>query len=318
MPVPQLVIDLLNVPVPTLRKVAARHGVGEGISTLRKWDLAQAVSRIPRGELEAEIGEYLYAGSTSLSWVRLAPAGEEINDEDPDAFSGLRGVELSGTDVLRALGEHGDADPFSETARPEEIDETPKLVVAREQDDGYMLTFAVAKRIGHVIHNFEHTPVFEDEFFNALLRPGLGSVEVRGSASRARRLERTWLAVFADSLDAQPRPVAITQEDFHALHDQLKGRLDVYRGKTTTGVTVFDTHEFTKADSVDDLLPEPEFERQTRDLEPVSFDLLFDAAGFGDVRIHVSVRNGSIFVRTAVPDRVLRYIYEVLERIKSR
>jgi hypothetical protein len=51
------------------------------------------------------------------------------------------------------------------------------LVVAKEWEDGYLLTFAFAKRTGHVIHNFEHTPVLEDEFLPALLRPVAGNVE---------------------------------------------------------------------------------------------------------------------------------------------
>ena len=112
-------------------------------------------------------------------------------------------------------------------------------------------------------------------------------------------------------------PVAITHGDLQALHDNLKARLDVFRGKTTTGTTIFDTHEYTKADTVADLYGEQEFNRETANLEPISMDLLFDADNFGEVRIHVSVINGSIFIRTAVPERVIEYVRTVLEHIKA-
>ena len=62
---------------------------------------------------------------------------------------------------------------------------------------------------------------------------------------------------------------------------------------------------------------ETEFNQETANLEPISMDLLFDADGFGEVRIHVSVINGSIFIRTAVPEHVIEYVRAVLEQIKS-
>jgi hypothetical protein len=315
-PVSQRLIDLLNAPMPVLRRLASEKGISLR-SNPRKWELANRLSSLPRDELEQATEGYLYAGSTSVSWIRLMPDDAAISSDEPADFYPLHGTELPPDEIPNALREHSEADPFSETARPQEITERPKLVVAKEWGDGYLLTFAFAKRVGHVIHNFEHTPVLEDEFFTALMRPADGNIEVRASVDRVRRLERTWLAEFAGAFDAKPIPVAITWGDFTALHDELNARLDVYRGKTTTGTTVFDTREYTKADGIADLLIEDEFLRETNDLEPLSVDLLFDADGFGEVRVHVSVLNGSIFIRTAVPEWVVQHVYDVLDRIKG-
>jgi hypothetical protein len=314
--VSQRFIDLLNAPMPVLRRVAAQNEVR--VTHMSKWDLAQSLARLDRQTLEDETGQFLYAGSTALSWLRFAPRKEEVDEDDPDATYPIRGAVLSRDEVAAALRQHSEGDPFSETDRPDEITATPKLVVAREwEGSDYILTFAIAKRIGHVIHNFQDTAVYEDEFFNALLRPSAGSVEVRASAARADRLARTWLADFAETVGSRVLPVAITSQDYKGLHDELGARLDVFRGKTTTGTTVFDTREYTKADSVTDLLVEQEFTTATNDLEPVSMDLLFDVDGFGEVRMHVSVLNGSLFIRTAVPERIVRHVREVLERIKA-
>lgn len=318
-PVSQRFIDLLNAPMPVLRRLASHHEL-EAVSSARKWQLAQRLATLPRDELEDESGQFLYAGSTALSWLRFIDEDEPDDPDDPATRYPMRGVERSRDDVIQALQEHSEGDPFSETERPGEITTKPKLVVARdwEEDEGYILTFAVAKRVGYVIHNFEETEVLEDEFFNTLLRPSAGSFEVRASASRADQLARTWLADFAGSMGLKPLPVAITPRDYRDLHDDLNARLDTYRGKTTTGTTVFDTREYTKIEAVEDLLEEQEFTTATSDLEPVSMDLLFDAEGFEDVRIHVSVFNGSIFVRTAVPERIIRYLRNVLEQLKVR
>lgn len=316
MTVSQRMIDLLNAPMPTLRKMARARELP--VSNVRKWELASALSRLSREELEQGAEGYLYAGSTSLSWIRFVPANMVIEEDDLDAVYPLRGEELPADRVPDVLRAHSEGDAFSETSRPDDITEMPKLIVAREWDDGYILTFGIAKRIGHVIHNFEDIPILEDEFFTGYLRPRTGTIEVRASTDRARKLERTWLGDFLASFDLKPLPVAITTRDYVALHRELDARLDVYLGRTTTGTTIFETHRFTKADGIADMLTEDEFDRATADLETVSLDLLFDMDDVGEIRVHVSVLKGSIFIRTAVPERVVRYVYDVLDRIKSR
>ena len=317
MPVSQRFIDLLNAPLPVLRAVARSHEM-ETRGVL-KWDLARRLAQMPRPALDEETHEFLYAGSTSLSWLRLIPEAEDVNREDSATFYPMRGVDLPAARVIAAIHESSEGDPFSEEDRPGEIDQTPKLVVAREWDDGdaYILTFAVAKRTGHVIHNFEQIPVLEDEFFNALLRPGAGSIEVRASAGRVRQLERSWVADFAARVGCQAVPVAITQDDWRDLHDALGAYLDTFSGKTTTGMSVFDTQSYSKAPDIPDLLGEQEFEDETGDLEPLSMSLVFDDPELGSIRVQVSVLNGSLFIRTSVPERIIRYVREVLEQIKA-
>jgi hypothetical protein len=61
--------------------------------------------------------------------------------------------------------------------------------------------FVVRKRIRKVIHNFDLTDIYQDEFFVAVVRPAEAVVEIRGSYGRARLLTNTWLQEFAAQLD---------------------------------------------------------------------------------------------------------------------
>ncbi len=76
-----------------------------------------------------------------------------------------------------------------------------------------------------MIHEFERTPVYADEFFNAVLRPDDGIIEGRASAARAQCLERTWMKDFADRFDRVPVPVGITPADFRELKAKLDAKL---------------------------------------------------------------------------------------------
>ena len=268
-------------------------------------------------KLEEQSDGYLYAGSTSLSWVRLVDDGEEIDEDQADDFYPLNGVSLNGKDVIAALENNSEGDPFSETSRPEEITSAPKLVVAHEWQDGFFMTFAAAKRAGQVIHNFEVRDVLEDEFFSAYLRIQDGTFEIRASVARAQRLNSYWLSYVANDLGVQALPVVITDADVRALHDEIGGRLDTFRGRDAPGTSVFETRQFEKADDCVDLYDEEEFEEAVEGLEPVAYDLLFDHGTVKDIRMHVSTLKGSVFVRTAVPEDTLQYVYDALRTIKS-
>jgi hypothetical protein len=313
--VSQTFIDLLGLPAANLRSLAKELDIAVP-ERPKHWDLASALQHVPREQLEEHSGDYLYAGSTSLSWFRLIDAEIDL-EEVHNPFYPLMGDELSKDDIVDALSGQDEGDPFSDVIRPTQVTGRPQLVVARERDDGeFVLTFVVAKRLGHVIHNFESHAVIEDDFFNAFLRPGQGVFEVRASSARARMLSRTWLYDLAFRLGKQPVPVAITDSDYRALHDELGARLDVFKGKETAGTSVFDTRQFSKAENVNDLLEENEFLDATSGLETIGADLLFDFPEFGEVRVHVSTINGSIFIRTAVPEEVIRYVYDAVGRIK--
>jgi len=93
----------------------------------------------------------------------------------------LEGKPLDGRRVqaaLRAISKSGD--PFNEATRPKQVTREPQLVLARNRDDGsVLLTFVVEGSPGHVITNFSIVPVVADQFFNAVVYPKSGFVEVR-------------------------------------------------------------------------------------------------------------------------------------------
>ena len=318
MPVSQRFIDLLNAPAPVLRRLASELDLPV-VREDQRWELARRLSQeLSRRDLEEQAGDFLYAGSTSLSYYRFVDEDEEIGRDDTETIYPIRGVELDSDAIEEALIENSEGDPFSEVDRPDEITSIPKLVVARQREDGWLLSFAVTRRIGHVIHNFREEAVYQDDFFSAVLRPEAGNIEIRSSAARARTLARTWLSEFAAFFGCKPIPVAITRGDGNELHDRLDAKLDVYRGKKEEGTSVFDTLEVTKSEDVDDMLGEQEFEDATGDLQPVSLDLIFAPDGVDDpVRLHVSIRNGSLWIRTAVPEHVIQLVRDVLEQIKA-
>lgn len=313
--VPQREIDLLNTPVSVLRRMAALHGLErQGASHA---ELAQLLARRPREELETDSSGYLYAGKTSVSWVSLVSADGTI-DEDIRVFGG---EPLDPDEVIEALVATSDSNPFSETERPADIGSRPQLIHARKRPDtdtDLVLTLAYARELRQVIHNFERQKVYEDEFFQAVLRQEEGLLEVRASAGVVKRSLSTWVADFADQLGLEAVPVTISYEEFLELRDELGAILDVYRGRDATGTSVFGTRAFTRQEAVsDDLLDEQEFDDETDGLEPVSLELLFDYPGYGEVRVYVSIHNGSIYIRNSVPDAVIEHVYRAVARVKG-
>jgi hypothetical protein len=188
-PVPQTLINLLNLSVPTLQKLAKAVHVEpshtRARSLDRKWDLVWALAEVPEQTLEAEVGEWLYAGQTSVTWVLLG-------DGSPVKVDALRNA------LVAMYGR----DPFETDVRPDAVTATPSLVAAKVwTDNKVILTFAVTKRVATVIHNFEPADVVMDEFFLAVLRLDRGVVEVRASHARAQLLVNTWLSNLAQHLD---------------------------------------------------------------------------------------------------------------------
>jgi hypothetical protein len=317
MAVSQRFIDLLNMPAPALRRLAVEREVDLGTAD-GKWDVARAVARaLSRDELEEASDGYLYAGSTSMSWFRLVSAVEDIDYDDARLYYPLEGDDVELDELKAALAAHAEGDPFDERDRPDEITNQPKLVLAREWRDGVLMTFAIAKRLTQVIHNFELVEVLEDEFFAAFLRPHHGTFEVRSSSARAERLRAGWLDDFADSLGFVVVPVEITQRDVRALRDEIGGRLAKYGGSESSGTRAIGTVTFGKADHIDDLFDDEEFEEATAGYDPVAYDLLFDYQDEEDVRLHISTLRGSVFIRTAVPESVVRYLYAAMRTAKS-
>jgi hypothetical protein len=185
MPVAPQLINLLNLSVPTLQRLAKEAGV-EVASRWQKWDYVSALSDLSRADLDQLAGEWLYAGQTSVTWVALG-------ERDPVDIEAVRA----------ALVAMYDRDPLEiEDIRPETVTNRPQLVSARVwRDSKVVFTFVVAKPVARVIHNFESDTVYIDEFFVAVLRLDQGMLEIRASHARAKLLANTWLAEFAQHLE---------------------------------------------------------------------------------------------------------------------
>jgi len=319
-PVTSTLVELLNAPRRTLLKVARSAGL-EFSRDARKWDVAKALAQEFGEEIPEEAAKYVYAGQRSISWIRLVPEEEEFEIGDPEMSYPMRGVPLNLSEIEGALAsEFQRENPFDVDERPDQILEgEPQLIVARRRDDGILLLFAIAQRKGQVIHNFQATSVIEDDFFPVILRPDLGLLEVRASTDQARRLSRTWLRRFAAALGTQPVPVSIPYVDLRHLHDELDGKLDVFTGAESQGTSIYETHRFTRdEETCDDLLEEQRFAEDTAQLLPLNGDIVFEyPPEFNEVRVHVSCNNGSIWIRTAVPEEVILHVREAMERIKG-
>lgn len=319
-PVTATLVELLNAPRQTLVKVARGAGL-ELPRDVRKWDVAKALAQVFREDIPEEAAKYVYAGQRSISWIRLVPEEEEFELGDPQMTYPMRGVPVELSEIQGVLAtEFQREDPFDVEGRPEQILEgEPQLIVARHREDGILLLFAIAQRRGQVIHNFRATSVIEDEFFPVIFRPELGLLEVRASTDQVRRLMRTWLRRFAAALGTQAVPVSIPYSDLRRLHDELDGKLDVYTGAETQGTSIYETHRFTRdEETCDDLLKEQRFAEDTAQLLPLNGDIIFEyPSEFDEVRVHVSCNNGSIWIRTAVPEEVILYVREAMERVKG-
>lgn len=287
----------------------------------RKWELATTLANHFGDELPPAAAEYVYAGQKSISWVRLIPEDIELDLSEAAATYPMKGAELSPGEVKAALmQESGFEDPYAMDGQPAKILEgEPQLILAREREDGILLLFAMAQRKGQAIHNFQAAPVIEDDFFPVIFRPQLGLFEIRASKSHVRKLSRSWLRRFASAVGCQPVPVGITYSDLRKLHTVLNGKLDVYTGADATGTSIYETHRLTRAEDVcDDLLDEKQFSEDTKLLQPVNGDLVFEySSEFDEVRVHVSCANGSVWVRTAVPEEVIIHVRRAVEKIKG-
>ncbi len=324
MPVSQRFIDLLNVPLPLLREAGEKEKI-DGAKGMSRWQLADSLEERPRASLEGLSQGYLYAGRTSLSWYRFDeprdPEADVAEDEDsenapPETLSGLALDPDAVREILNEMSESGDA--FSEASRPAEITRDPKLVVARERSDGtVLLTFATEKPVGRVIKDFEKTPVFADEFFNAVLDVSSGLIEVRTNQQTAHRFGQSWLSDFCDRFDGLAAfPVGISINDARALKGELAAGLHRYRGKAGDGGSI-DTVEFTVSPDFEDLEGEADFETARAGSEQLIGDLAFtfDESQF---TIRVSCLKGSIYFVTPAPESALEYVREALRTIKVR
>jgi hypothetical protein len=295
--VPQQVIDLFNLSLPALRDLSSRSGkkIAAGAT---KAEIIEELSDVPRQKLEQDAGDVLYAGNTSITWLRLA-SGRFTTEQLRRAITAL---------------EDGN-DPFAAPLRPAQIGYVPRLVEARSWGtDKIVMTFVVRKRVQTVIRNFEIEPVYADDFFQVVARPSKGLFEVRASHDRARTLERTWLISLAELMDTNVDYALIGYSDFDKLRTKLAAVLDGYKGKDSSG-SIYDTMELSRSDTCPNLADEQQFKDDTKHLVPISADIIFTSPGQGhEVRLKISA-NGSVWFRSSVSESVIDQVFAALEEV---
>jgi len=295
--VSQSVINLLNLSLPALRQLAKDMKVKTGPNPT-KADLVRALQNFPRTQLEAAVGDLLYAGNTSITWIRIGEGKGFTVKELKTAISALE-----------------PNDPFEQELRPTSITHTPSLVEARQPDSTKVtLTFVYRKRMQTYIRDFEIKTIYGDDFFPVIVRPEHGVFEIRASHDLARLLEQTWLRSLAEVMEEPIAYRLISIEDFNKLRKKLGAVLDIYKGKDAEG-SIYDTREWSKARTCTDLAAEARFQTDTKELEAVSQDILFvDDDPDHPVRLRVSA-NGSVWFRTVVSEAVIDRAYSALRSV---
>lgn len=112
------------------------------------------------------------------------------------------------------------------------------------------------------------------------------------------------------------RYLTITEDELEQLRAQLDAVLDIYRGKDASGGFI-DTVQYTRAQTCPDLAAEADFEDYIENYEQTSSDLVFDYDGFGSVRVRVSLINGSVWIRNAVPEEIIDHVFRAVLRVKG-
>ncbi len=183
MQVSQEFINLLNLPLGQLRDIADELDVS--ISTgARKWDVVKELSKLSTSKLAPHASEWIYAGQTSVTYVRFGD-----------------GTPLKEADVVEALTDMCDGvNPLEGDIRPDVLTRKPTLIDATKADGRLFLSFGVKKPVARVLSNFEVETVEGDAFFVAVLRLDKAIMEIRTSHQRAERFATTWIADFDELL----------------------------------------------------------------------------------------------------------------------
>lgn len=299
MAVTQLQIDLLNLSVDALKGLVNKAGLSPPPSGSTKLEYVTLLTKqVSATDLEALAADVLYAGQTSISWIRLGDGDEVERDALQDA-------------ILEVVGD----DPFTTSLRPT-VTRTPKVVEAKVREDGkIVLVFVVSKPVRAIVTNFETRTIHEDHFFLAVIRPEYGLVEVRSSQQRATNLAHTFLADLADVLGTHQTFLGIAKDELARFKTELGSKLHRYRGKDAKGSPI-DIQDLYKAPDCDDLDAEKVFRDQIHDCVPVSVLWVFDYGG-QPVTLQVSSLNGSVWFRSAVPEEVIDHVFEKLRSVKG-
>jgi hypothetical protein len=298
--VSQLQIDLLNLSVDALKTLIRRAQLSPSPSGATKLDYVNMlIGQLSAGEIEDLARDLLYAGQTSVSWIRLG-------DGDP----------IDVDDLVATIREVVGDDPFSKSLRPN-VTRIPKVVEGKIRDDGkIVLIFVVSKPVRAIVSNFQPQMIHEDHFFLAVIRPEHGLVEVRSSHQRATNLANTFLGEMASELEVEQTLVGISIDELDEFKTALGAKLHRYRGKDAEGSPI-DIQDLYKAPDCDDLDGEEIFHEQVKGCVPMRVLWVFDYQGDGQVTLQVSLQNGSVWFRSAVPEDVIDHVFEKLRAVKG-
>lgn len=183
MEVSQEFINLLNLPLKRLRSMAEELDVSLPTGA-RKWDVVKELAKLGPGKLAPQASEWIYAGQTSVTFVRVG-----------------NGTALDEAAVVGALTDMCDGvNPFENDVRPDALTRKPALIHAAKTGDRMFLSFGVKKPVAQVLQNFEVEIVEGDAFFVAVLRLEKAVMEIRTNHQRAERFVTSWIAEFDDFL----------------------------------------------------------------------------------------------------------------------
>jgi hypothetical protein len=110
--------------------------------------------------------------------------------------------------------------------------------------------------------------------------------------------------------------IRLNENELDQIKQRLGAALDLFRGRPSTASDI-DTLELTKALSCPDLAEAQEFQDFTDGYETASVDFVFPYDGLGDVKVRVSLVNGSVWFRSAVTEAVIDHVFEIVRRVKG-
>jgi hypothetical protein len=181
--VTQEFINLLNLPLRQLRDMAKELDVSVP-TVARKWDIVRELSKLSASKLMPHASEWIYAGRTSVTYVRLGD-----------------GIPLDEAAIIEVLADMCDGiNPLEHDVRPDSLTRKPTLIHATKSGDRFFLSFGVKKPVAQVLSDFEVEVVEGDDFFVVVLRPGKAIMEIRTNHQRAERFVTTWIAEFNELL----------------------------------------------------------------------------------------------------------------------
>jgi hypothetical protein len=183
MQVSQEFINLLNLPLGRLRDIAEELDVSLP-SGARKWDVVKELSKLSAGKLAPHASEWIYAGQTSVTYVKLGDGTPLDEDAVIEAL----------TDMCEGVN------PLENDIRPDVLTRKATLIDATKTDGRLFLSFGVKKPVARVLSNFEVEVVEGDDFFVAVLRLDKAIMEIRTNHQRAERFVTTWIAEFDEFL----------------------------------------------------------------------------------------------------------------------